>query len=237
VAGSSGVLTSIVTNQGNAEIKGLEGDFRFRITPNLGVGFNFSKLSTEFTQGCDEFQYTLTSGGYQIGNTCTTTRRAATGLPNPPPLPNGSVVPLPGANGSIVGNSIPLVPDTQASFNVDYSRPFGNGMEFFASADVSYEGSKYVQVHEGAETGEATLVGARAGISGEHWKLSVWGKNLTDENTIPIATRWFDLFQGSAAAAGLTAPGSTGIDTGSPRAYFFMPRRGKTIGAELKLTY
>lgn len=237
VAGSSGVLTSIVTNQGNAEIRGIEGDFRFRVTNNLGVSFNFSHIDTEFVQGCDEFQYTLTSGGYQIGTTCTTTRRAATGLPNPPPLPNGSVVPLPGANGSIVGARIPLVPSNQASFNVDYSRPFGNGMEMFASADVSYESTKYVQVHGGAETGDTTLVGGRLGVSGEHWKLSLWGKNLTDEDSIPIATRWFDLFQGSAAGAGLTAPSSTGIDTGSPRAFFFMPRRGRTIGAELKLTY
>jgi iron complex outermembrane recepter protein len=237
VAGSSGVLTSIVTNQGNAEIKGIEADFRFRITSNLGIGFNFSHIDAAFTQGCDEFQYTLTSGGYQIGTTCTTTRRPATGLPNPPPLPNGSVTPLAGADGSIVGAKIPLVPENQASFNVDYSRPFGNGMEFFASADASYESTKFIQVHGGAETGDATLIGARFGVSGERWKVSVWGKNLTDEDTIPIATRWFDLFQGSAAAAGLTAPGSTGIDTGSPRAFFFMPRRGRTIGAELKLTY
>jgi iron complex outermembrane recepter protein len=237
VAGSSGVLTSIVTNQGNAEIKGIEGDFRFRVTQNLGVGFNFSHIDATFTQGCDEFQYTLTSGGYQIGTTCTSTRRPAAGLPNPPPLPNGSVVPLPGGNGSIIGQKLPLVPENQASFNIDYSRSFGNGMEFFASADVSYESTKYVQVHGFAETGDTTLVGGRAGLSGEHWKLSVWGKNLTDEDTIPIATRWFDVFQGSAAGAGLTAPGSTGIDTGSPRAFFFMPRRGRTIGAELKLTY
>ncbi len=237
VAGSSGVLTSIVTNQGNAEIKGIEGDFRFRVTNNLGIGFNFSHIDATFTKGCDEFQYTLTSGGYQIGTTCTTTRRAATGLPNPPPLPNGSVVPLPGADGSIIGQKTPLVPENQASFNIDYSRPFGNGMELFASADVSYESTKFVQVHGLAETGDTTLVGGRFGVSGDHWKLSVWGKNLTEEDTIPIATRWFDVFQGSAAAAGLTAPGSTGIDTGSPRAFFFMPRRGRTIGAELKLTY
>jgi len=236
VAGSSGVLTSIVTNQGNAKIQGFEADFRFRVTDNLGFSLNYSHISTEFTEGCDEFQYTLTSGGYQIGTTCTTTRRVP-GSPNPPPLPNGSVVPLPGANGSIVGAQIPLVPADQASFNVDYSRQLGANLELFASADVSYEGTKYIQVHGGAETGETTLVGGRVGVSGERWKVSLWGKNLTDEDTIPIATRWFDVFQGSAAAAGLVGAAASGIDTGSPRAFFFMPRRGRSVGLELKVNY
>jgi iron complex outermembrane recepter protein len=238
VAGSSGVLTSIVTNQGNAEIKGFEADFRFRVTDNLGFSLNYSHISTEFTEGCDEFQYTLTSGGYSIGTTCTSTRRVP-GSPNPPPLPNGSVVPLQGANGSIVGAKIPLVPADQASFNVDYSRQLGANLELFASADVSYEGTKYIQVHGGAETGETTLVGGRVGVSGERWKVSLWGKNLTDEDTIPIATRWFDVFQGIASdpSVGLSGAAASGIDTGSPRAFFFMPRRGRSVGLELKVNY
>ncbi|NJR20598.1 MAG: TonB-dependent receptor [Hyphomonadaceae bacterium] len=75
VAGSQGVLTSIVTNQGNAEISGLEGEFRFQLSENLGIGFTASLVNAEFTAGCDEFEYTLQSGGFQIGSTCTTTRR------------------------------------------------------------------------------------------------------------------------------------------------------------------
>jgi outer membrane receptor protein involved in Fe transport len=242
VVGGGGILTSIVTNQGNAEIAGFEADIRYRLTENLGVGFTFSRVNSEFTEGCDEFEYTLTSGGFQIGTTCTTTRRVG---PSVVALPDGTFSPLPGATGSIVGNRIPLVPENQASFNVDYSRELGaNGMEFFASADVSYESSKFVQVHNRAETGDTTLVGGRFGLSGERWTLAVWGKNLTDEDSIPIATRWFDVFQGSAASVGLTNPvppattgPATGIDTGSPRAFFYSPRRGRTIGVELKLNY
>jgi iron complex outermembrane recepter protein len=247
VAGSGGVLTSIVTNQGNAEITGFEAEFRFRITQNLGIGLTASTVNAEFKQGCDEFQYTLTSGGWLIGNTCDTTRRP---IPSAVAQPNGTFLPTTGASGSIAGQKVPLVPPTQASFNVDYSRPIGaNGLEIFASADVSYEGSKFIQVHGLAETGETTLVGARAGIQNSNWKLSIWGKNLTDEDTIPIATRWFDVLQGSAAAAGIPGPippatacapvvtAQCGIDTGSPRAFFYMPRRGRTIGAELKWTF
>jgi iron complex outermembrane recepter protein len=235
VAGAGGVLTSIVTNQGNGEINGIEAEFRFKITPNLGIGLTASHLDAEFKQGCDEFQYTLTSGGFQIGTTCETTRRVGASTVA---LPNGTFLPLPGASGSIVGQKVPLVPANQASFNVDYSQPIGsNGLELFASADVSYESTKFVQVHGLAETGDTTLVGGRAGLRNANWKLSIWGKNLTDEDTIPIATRWFDVIQGSAASVGLTGPAAVGIDTGSPRAFFYMPRRGRTIGAELKWTY
>ena len=235
VQGTGGILTSIVTNQGNAEIQGIEAEFRFKLTPNLGIGFTVSQLNAEFKQGCDEFEYTLQSGGFQIGATCESTRRVG---PTTIAQPNGTFVPNPGASGSIAGEKLPLVPETQASFNFDYSQPINaNGLEFFASGDISYESSKYVQVHGFAETGDTTLVGARAGLRNENWKLSFWGKNLTDEDTIPIATRWFDVIQGSAAAAGLSGPGAVGVDTGSPRAFFYMPRRGRTLGAELKWTY
>ena len=235
VQGTGGILTSIVTNQGNGEINGIEAEFRFRITENLGIGFTASHLNAEFKEGCDEFEYTLRSGGFQIGTTCETTRRVG---PTTIAQPNGTFLPNPGASGSIAGEKVPLVPANQASFNFDYSRGIGaNGLEVFASGDVSYESTKFVQVHGFAETGDTTLVGARAGLRNANWKLSIWGKNLTEEDTIPIATRWFDVIQGSAAAAGLTGAGAVGIDTGSPRAFFFMPRRGRTIGAELKWTY
>jgi iron complex outermembrane recepter protein len=247
VQGATGNLTSVVTNQGNAEISGIEAEFRFRLTENLGIGFTASHVNTEFTKGCDEFQYTLESGGFLIGGTCETSRRPT---PTTVAQPNGTFLPTPGASGSIIGEKIPLVPANQASFNIDYSRAIGsNGLEMFASADVSYESTKYVQVHGGAETGDTTLVGGRAGLRNGNWKLSIWGKNLTEEDSIPIATRWFDIFQGSAAQAGISGPppggnpcspvvtGACGVDTGSPRAFFYMPRRGRTIGAELKWTY
>jgi iron complex outermembrane recepter protein len=235
VQGATGNLTSVVTNQGNAEITGFEAEFRFKLTDNLGIGLTASRVNAEFIQGCDEFQYTLESAGFLIGATCESARRTT---PTTIAQPNGTFLPTPGASGSIAGEKIPLVPENQYSFNIDYSRPIGNnGLEMFASADVSYESTKYVQVHGLAETGDTTLVGGRAGLRNKNWKLSIWGKNLTEEDTIPIATRWFDVLQGSAASVGITAANGVGIDTGSPRAFFFMPRRGRTIGAELKWTY
>jgi iron complex outermembrane recepter protein len=236
-----GSPTSVTTNQGDAEITGFEADLRFRVTANLGFGLTYSYVNAEFTKGCDAEQYVFTSGGFNLAsapigttNPCNLPVRT---IPTTVAQPNGTFLPNPGASGSIVGNKVPLVPENQASFNVDYSREFGaSGMMFFASGDVSYESKKYVQVHGGANTGETTLVGGRFGISNNNWRLSIWGKNLTDEDTIPIATRWFDIYQGTPTTLLSQAGVSSGIGTG-PRGFFYAPRAGRTIGAELKWTY
>jgi iron complex outermembrane recepter protein len=232
---------SVTSNQGDAEIKGLEADFRFRVTSNFGIGFTYSYVDATFVKGCDAEQYVFTSGGFNLAapaggavNTCNLPVRTT---PTTIALPNGTFLPFTGASGSIVGNKVPLVPETQASFNFDYSREFGtSGMTFFASGDVSYESEKYVQVHGGANTGETTLVGGRFGFSNDNWRLSIWGKNLTDENSIPIATRWFDIYQGTPSTFPSQAGISTGFGTG-PRGFFYAPRAGRTLGAELKWTY
>lgn len=224
-------LTSIVTNQGDAEIQGFEIEARWAVTSNFTIAAAYSFVDASFTTGCDDTQYTLTSGGFLMSPTCNVPLRTT-----PLTTTSGPLVPLAGASGSIVGKRIPLVPETQWSINADYNRQIGN-FEFFASADVSFESTKFVQVHNQAETGDTTLVGARVGVGYGAWQVSLFGRNLTDEDSIPIATRWFDLFQGSATAAGISAANQVGIDTGSPRGFFFGPRRGRTVGAEVRFSF
>ena len=45
------------------------------MTDNLTAGANYALADTEFTKGCDEFQWTLTSGGgiLQDAEECTGT--------------------------------------------------------------------------------------------------------------------------------------------------------------------
>jgi iron complex outermembrane receptor protein len=59
----TGAVTSIATNQGSGEIKGIEFEGRFAATENLTFGLTYALADTEFTEGCDDFQYQLTSGG------------------------------------------------------------------------------------------------------------------------------------------------------------------------------
>jgi iron complex outermembrane recepter protein len=241
VQSPAGAVISVTSNQGDAEITGFEAEVRFKITENLGIGLTASHVNAEFVKGCDSEQYVFTSGGFNLAgvpigqeNPC---NRPVRTTPTTVALPDGTFVPRAGASGSIAGNKVPLVPENQYSFNFDYQRSIGtSGLSFFASGDVSYEGSKFVQVHGGARTGDATLVGGRFGISNDHWRLSIWGKNLTDEDTIPIATRWFDIYQGTPTSLLSQTGINSGIGTG-PRGFFYSPRAGRAAGVELKWTY
>jgi hypothetical protein len=114
---------------------------------------------------------------------------------------------------------------------------------------MTYEGSKYVQVHNLAETGETTLVNLRLGVRSDNgWSVIAFGRNLTDSETIPMATRWFDLRTGSARTCSATVttncmpatptPGTkNGADSGSPRAFFGALRPGRTFGVEFRYDF
>jgi outer membrane receptor protein involved in Fe transport len=132
--------------------------------------------------------------------------------------------------------------------NYDAPTQFGAGVSLISNFSVTYEGNKYVQVHNLAETGETTLVNLRLGIrSDDGWSIVAFGRNLTDEDTIPLATRWFDLRTGTlrscatfAAPCVPTSPpqGTVGgADVGSPRAFFGAPRRGRTFGLEFNYDF
>jgi outer membrane receptor protein involved in Fe transport len=235
-----GAVTSIATNQGEGEIMGLELELQAAITEALTLSATYAYTDTEITQGCDDFEYTLNTGGLVY---------------------NPSLGTVPECN--IKGNRYPLAPEETASLALNYDAPLtaGNGLNLIGNFSTTYEGSKYVQVHNLAETGNTTLVNLRIGVrSNDGWSIVAFGRNLTDSETIPMATRWFDLRTGSAnnsvppgtpcnpaislvpcsgpatSPAGYPvtgAPGRAGgADVGSPRALFGALRKGRTFGLE-----
>ncbi len=235
-----GAVTSIATNQGAGEIYGLEFDLAAAITEALTMTAGYSYVHTEVTKGCDDFQYTLNTGG----------------LIYDPALGNVKEC-------SVVGKRYPLGSEEQAflAFNYDSPMAMGNGLNLIGNFATSYESSKYVQLHNLAETGDTTLVNLRVGVRSDNgWSVVAFGRNLTDSDTIPLATRWFDLRTGSANAGppcGATslvpcappatspagypvtgAPGRAGgADTGSPRAFFGSLRKGRTFGIEFRYDF
>jgi len=209
-------LTSVATNQGEGEVLGLELELSYYATDNLMLGFNYALADTEFTKGCDEDQWTLTSGGGRwTGNAATSADFTGSG------------------DCSIKGNQFPLSSEHQASAFMNFTMPISSGMEFFFNADVSYESEKPVQVHNLAFAPEATLVGSRLGINGKNWTLAAFGRNLTNEDAPPMATRWLSLPYLSPGFPTLNiAANVPGADTRSPRAFFAAARRERQLGAE-----
>jgi iron complex outermembrane recepter protein len=123
----------------------------------------------------------------------------------------------------------------------DWQDDLTDTMTYFANLNFSYESSKFVQVHNLAETGAAFLLGARVGVGGERWEVALFGRNLTDDDTIPLATRWFDLRHGFAprvgGPAGIPPAQVSMADTGLPRAFFAALRKSRTFGIEAKLKF
>ena len=57
------------------------------------------------------------------------------------------------------------------------------------------------------------------GVRSDDWSLMLFGKNLTDEDSIPMGTRWFDVLLGQGT---IPAAVDNGIDESAlgPRAVF-----------------
>ena len=217
VADPSGALNSIVTNQADGEVRGVEVDLLAQLGDFTRAGVTYALADSEFTSGCDEFQWSLTSGGGRF-----------TGDPATSFNPNGM------GDCSVAGNQFPMGSKHQASAFIDFSRPMSSGLNFIGNINVSYESKRYTQLHQSAFTGAATLVGARIGVEGDNWSLALLGRNLTDEDSAILATRWLQVPYLTFASLNVAPPSA---DRGIPRAFFALPRRERQIGLELSYDF
>jgi len=227
--GGSGSLTSVVTNQGAGETFGIEFDMQFAATDHITLGASYALADTEFTQGCDEFQWTMTSGGGLLldADNCTGSN------------PNGQ------GNGSIEGNQFPLSSKNQFSAYADFRWDMSNDSELFANLSYSWEDKKAVQVHNLAWVPDATVLDLQVGWETRNWTLMAYGRNLTDEDAPSMVTRWLQDPLLSIYASGLFgslvdptnagAPAGAcddGCSTNFPRAFFGDMRKSRNFGVE-----
>lgn len=222
----TGAVTSIVSNAGEAQTKGLELEITAAPADNLLINLGLSYVDAKFTEGCDADEFILNSGGLRPN--FDTRNPTAAGL----------------ALCDISGRKLPLGSPFIVNGSVSWSKEIGsNGMEFFANSNFSYEDAKYVQVDNLTKTGDTFLLNARLGIKTERFTFAVFGRNLTNEDSIPLATRWFDLRYGAGTtglppAASVTFDGRPAqIETGTPRGFFATLRKGRTFGVEASVNF
>ena len=221
---SSGVVntvSSLATNQGAGRARGVEIEAKFAATDNLILGLNYSLADTMYTKGCDDMQWTLTSGGGIL--------RLINGVPDQTRNLNGL------GDCSIAGKEFPLAAKHKISTTADYKQPvMGGSYNLYVNGTLSYESKKFVQVHNGAYFGEALLLGTRFGIENDNWSVGVYGRNLLNEDSAAGVTRWLHTMLSPAYGQALD-PGlpSTAIAAyGSPRAFFGALRQDRQIGIE-----
>jgi len=216
---ANSATTSIASNQGDARVYGFELEVVARPSRDLTVTLGYAWTNAKFTRGCDEFEYALNTGGL----------RQPAGLGDRPDDPQYAFC-------DISGRQLPLGSEHQVSAAVDYRRDVGGGMEIFGNVNTSLESTKFVQVHNRAETGPTTLVGARLGFGNDAWEISIFGRNLFNEDSIPLATRWLDFSNGFAPRD--IPPAQLGTaDTGAPRAFFAALRRSRSVGVEGRIRF
>lgn len=222
----TGAVTSIVSNAGKAQTKGLELEITAAPADNLLINLGLSYVDAKFTEGCDADEFILNSGGLRPNFDTRNPTAAGKALCD------------------ISGRKLPLGSPIIVNGSVSWSKELNsNGLQFFANSNFSYEDAKYIQVDNLAKTGDAFLLNARLGIKTANFSIAVFGRNLTDEDSIPLATRWFDLRYG-AGTTGLPPAASVSFDgrpaqieTGTPRAFFATLRRGRTFGVEASVNF
>lgn len=203
-----GLIASAVSNQGDAEVSGFELEVRALIGDIMDLGFAFTSINPEITEGCDPFHYILTSGGYLYGDATTPGHTLYDAIRNP----GGTRRPgsLDGATCDIAGKQIPLTSDTQWAVDANWAMPLNNLLLTWGG-NIAFESSKFAQVHNGMETGDATEIGVHVGITNaaETWAVRLIGTNITDEDAPVALTRWADYGQGTPCNFSPSAPCSS----------------------------
>lgn len=172
---------SATANAGSAEITGLELEANFQPDAIEGLAFtlNYAYTDAEFSEGFDQNQGVLNDALDNGLIDCSTGDEFTfdTGCTS--------------AFGSIAGKKVPRTAENMAFFDVQYSAPTQTG-SWFVGANLSYEDSKFAQVHNLAETGDTTLINARVGFNTQDYSVTLWGKNLGGEDSTPLVLRYAD---------------------------------------------
>ena len=158
-----GSLGFNVGNANKTDVMGLELDGRYAATDNFTIGYAYSYLDFEFTD--------FTNGNCYNGQT-----------------PNGAVV-----NGiplcNFTGLSGQYTPENNISLFFDYRYNLNSDIELFANLNLNYIGSQ--NIHDNLDPQYAidsrTNVNLRFGAQNDKWRVSIIGKNLSNEDVLTYA--------------------------------------------------
>jgi len=195
----SGGFTRI--NAGEARIQGVEVEGRIEPVDGLTIYGNASWLDGEYQS------LNFAQAGLLSGSTTTT-----------PGLACGAIGPAPGTTAfeqaiidCALGLDLKNAPEFKGLIGFNYDVPVGNGDVFFGG-DAAYEQDTFGLVANvpGTQQEPGLRLDARIGYRTDRWRVTVWGKNLTDREYFRANT-----FAGGSQSQVFAAPPLTvGIDVG-----------------------
>ncbi|NND82554.1 MAG: TonB-dependent receptor [Gammaproteobacteria bacterium] len=186
--GSVQALTGGLVSNANATFSGVDLDWRAALSERWRAGGGISYVKAELDNA--SVPCNIRQPGQQVGR-CSSSSR------------------------------VPGAPELTANIFAEYARPWGD-MEFFARGNAKYNGGIVATraVEFGTSPGETdsyNLVDLFMGVRQENWEVSVWAKNLFDED----------------ANLDLSNPGDNFDFNGDFREVFLLPPRSFGLSARM----
>ena len=198
---------SYIENVGKTNSKGLELELTTRLTENFDLSFGGAYVDAKIKQYLNSDQADLYSnrpataftvisaanpgGCGTIGASVAANTAACAALRL---LDNQQF-------GDVAGKRTPRAPKLNGFVVGKYTKPLADDLRLVIGGDVTYEGSKFAQVHNLIETGARTYLGARVGVETDRWNVTLWGKNLGNDDTPLDILRYVDSRGTTAATA------------------------------------
>ncbi|WKZ12150.1 MAG: TonB-dependent receptor [Gammaproteobacteria bacterium] len=203
----SGGTASLLTNAGRTEVWGLEAELVARPVENVTLQATYAYTDSEFREWISQEQADLrgSDGSFEDNQLL----------------------------GNVAGQQSPRVPEHMASLIVRYERPVNAAIDWYGSADYSYESSNFAAEHNLIETGDRNLVGLRTGLAFDRWDVSMWAKNLLDDDTPVDVMRFFDRRTESLPSFPQLGP----RPSSTPRAFGIPLPRGRQVGATVRYRF
>ena len=193
-------LGNRITNAGGGELQGLELTGQWRVTDSLTAGFGITQfLKYEFTD-----YTTLTSGPAEIarvGNCTPVTTLITSGTTNSAQTT---------CSVDRAGKKFEDTPETAAAFNLSYRKPMGDGGRYwFADADYSYVGERFVEDDNSVWLQAYSNVNLRFGLGDDRWSATLFIDNATDDDKVKSAGTTPALSYGDVRSAVRVPPAGT----------------------------
>lgn len=196
----------IVSNAGNFRNQGVEVDLQTHPIEPLSLNGSFSYIDSKITGGAEKLQC---DQSYPVAG-------------SPPPSSSGQFTDATKKTCNFDGLTLPNAPKWQWSIAARWEQPLaGTGLNWFAAANVTGQSSQYLDPSLDPRSLQEhyALVGGLLGIESPdaHWRVQLWGRNLTDE-------RYFNAAAPQTQGAFVSAGGTKAVNgfvgwLGQPRTY------------------
>ena len=189
-------------DRGTVNLEGIEAEAVYVINGNWNVSGNLALTSGEFEAFCDPVAVTIY--GY-----------AATHRPGDRPDITTSCV-------DVTGNNLIRQPDIAYALAASYFRDLAGSWDMAVRVDYRVVGVNYIDTLNIASLPESTTLNGNVTFSNAEWRVQLWGRNLTDDNTPRIA-EWHSDYNINP--------------NGSVRSFSVLPREGVEVGATLSYSF